>query len=447
MRYFGRADDRLFEPIREAGAARAELRSGWPEELAGVARDALTMEDARGYADTRLGALGALAAAAADEGLELSAAAGTEVPWPASCTPHAAWRLNFPGTTNGFRARFARCAQGGYALALDRFWNRSLFLHELALLKILLETSPLRAVFSDSEGAGVRDDLLLAAFSGASALPREFNALALGYYDELKEEFSPREESLGGPWRGFSTRVGTTTLVALAIEDSWYGETLGASVARLLDSGVSFQTVYFAGSAGALVYRPPYSLAHPKCYLSRAGGRIDLLNEFSGAPRSACHLAVASPLVETHALLDWAETAAETVDVEGFELARAAAARGVRLGTAYLATDYPRPAPVLAKHRLAETRTALRRAGARAYARLLRRRLETGARAYRHPIEEALQGALGPFSAEAARTARRALGDLSELEWRLFDRIAASVPPVWFRTRPARPGPARLRRA
>lgn len=436
VRYFGSADEKLYESDPSPGSG--SLREGWPGGLEGVSRSSLPMEDSRGYADSRLGALGALAAEASRGRLRLAFSPAPGVPWPPSCELRDPRRLRFPGTTNGFRARFARCADGGFALALDGFSNRSLYLHEAALFKILLEGSAPR-VYHDERGvADVEDGLLVAAFAETSPLPRRFDALALGYYDELKEEFAPAAEASGERWRGFTTRVGTTTLVALAVEDSWYGESLGASAARLLDEGVSFDALYFAGSAGALRYRPPYSLSHPSCYLTAAGDRVDLPNEFSGETGPVCHLAVESPLVETHALLDAVSGRADTVDVEGFALALAAKGRGIRLGAAYLVTDYPRPAPVLARHRLAETRAAARLQGARAYAKRLRARLERGGRAYRHPIEAALQEPLEPRSASSARAARESLGLLTPAESAFYERVAGAVPPVLFRTWPGR---------
>ncbi|MFH2203277.1 MAG: hypothetical protein ABIJ96_09205 [Elusimicrobiota bacterium] len=438
LRYFGRPDVRLFAPFIAGASTSRELREGWPEEIAAADPADLPMEDARGYADSRLGALGALASSASEEGLRIAASPAADVPWPPHCAAAAPRLLNFPGTTNGFRARFSACREGGYALVLDGFANRSLYLHELALLKVLLAGAAPRVFRLDDHAPRSRDDLLLAPFMENSGLPRRFDVLALGYYDELKEELAPAAQLSGEGWRAFTVRVATTTLVAVAVEDSWYGESLGASIARLVESGVEFETLYFAGSAGALTYLPPYSLAYPACYLSRAGERLDIPNELSGDARPPCHIAVESPLLETRRFLRRAAALADTVDVEGFALAKAAADKGLRLGTAYLITDYPEPQPVLKHHRLAETRAVLRHAGARAYAKRLKLRLEAGERAYRHPLEEALQRPLADFSSPAVAEMLDALRPLSAIEKAFVARVSSSNPPVLFRTWAAR---------
>lgn len=434
LRYYGGGESRLFEELGAPSASGSSARRGWPPGVAGIDPEDLPMKDARGYAASRLGALGVLAERAAKEGLRITFSPAQHAPWPEGCSPAASRRLHFPGSTHGFSARFSRCKDGGYGLILDGFLNPSLYVHEASMLKVLLEdVSP--EVFYAGVRIAPQDGLLLGPFAQGSGVLREFDALALGYYEELKEEFSPSSEKIGESWRAFSVRVGTTSLVAVAVEDSWYGESLGASVARLIDEGVKFKTVYFAGSAGALRYLAPYSLAHPSCYLSAAGERIDIKNEFSGEENPSCHAAAESPLTETRAFLRRAAKNAETVDVEGFALAEAARAKGLKLATAYLITDYPDPPPILSEHKLSQTRARLRYKGARAYAGRLRRRLEKHERTYRHPIERFLKTPLEKMSAPAVERDVSALGALTELEDAFFKRVRSSRLPVIFRTR------------
>ncbi|PIR15900.1 MAG: hypothetical protein COV48_11815, partial [Elusimicrobia bacterium CG11_big_fil_rev_8_21_14_0_20_64_6] len=438
LSYFGRPDSPLFEPEPRSGPKESVFKDGWPQAIVEADSQDLPMADARGYAESRLGALGALAREAAATRLRLASSASAPASWPPGCRPTSARRLNFPAATNGFSARFTQCREGGYALIVDGFANRSLYLHELALLKALLASESLEVFHADEDEASTRDDLLLGPFDGKSTVPKRFDVLALGYYDELLEEFPSVAQSSGDGWRAFTVQVAATTMVAVAVEDSWYGESLGASIAHLLESGVEFKSVYFAGSAGALTYLPPYDLANPSCYLSRTGERLELRNELSGGEDSPCHISVESPLLETRRFLRRAAGIADTVDVEGFALAKAAAAKGLRLGAAYLVTDYPDPKPILKKHRLSETRASLRHQGARAYAQKLRQRLETGALAYRHPLEEALQKPLSGFSARSTQADIAALGFLDKTETALLARIGASTPPVLFRTRTGR---------
>jgi hypothetical protein len=435
--YFGRGDRRLFSPAPDAGKAPA-LSEGWPP--ASDPPGELPMRDAAGYAAARLGALGALARAAAPEGLSVALSPGPAPAWPPDCRPRDAARLELPGSADGFSALAADCAEGGTALALYGFAGRSLFVHESALLRVFSRAWPKPPrVWRDPRGAAApRDGLLLPAFAPGSGLPRRFDALALGYYRELKDALGAAPERSGPGWRGVSVRVGTTTLVAVAVDESWYGESLAASVDRLLASGVSFQTLYFAGSAGGLNYHAPYSLAFPGCFLSADGARVDLPDALSGDEVQPCHMSAASPLVETRSFLKEAAERADTVDVEGWALARAAAARGLNLGTAYLVTDFPDAPPLLRGTLLSRPRDAERLAGARAYARLLIAHLKTGRRAFRHPLEEALQEPLEPFSAAGVRRARAALGTLAPEEAALYARVAASVPPAVMRVTPAR---------
>jgi len=438
--YFGAADTPLFAPAAPEllPMAPASAAPGWPPGTADT-RD-LPMDDPRGYALLRLGAFGELLTKL-PTGLRLHTAAGTEGAWPEGCRPRRAWRLAFPGTVHGFQALAGECSDGGFALALWGFSSPSLFLHQAALQRAALAGAPEARVTHDpSARARTRDDLLLAPFGEGSPLPRRFDVLALGYFDELRDEFAGAAltESSGDGWRGFSARVGSASLVALEIDESWYGECLGASVARLLETGVAFSTLAFAGSAGALDYFPPYSLVFPTCFLSRTGERLDLPNAFAGDGTQDCHLAVESPLVETRDLLRAFAGRAATVDVESFALARAVRERRLALGAAYLVTDYPDARPPMKAYGLSQVRFTQRLEGPRAYARLLRSHLLSGARGFRHPLETALQRPIGPLSAAAARRAREALGPLSAAEQALAARIEAETPPVIWRTRSGR---------
>ena len=428
--YFGAADTPLFAPAAPELLPMSpdSAAPGWPPGTAD-ARD-LPMDDPRGYALLRLGAFGELLTKL-PTGLRLHTAAGTEGAWPEGCRPRRAWRLAFPGTVHGFQALAGECSDGGFALALWGFSSPSLFLHQAALQRAALAGAPEARVTHDpSARARTRDDLLLAPFGEGSPLPRRFDVLALGYFDELRDEFAGAAltESSGDGWRGFSARVGSASLVALEIDESWYGECLGASVARLLETGVAFSTLAFAGSAGALDYFPPYSLVFPTCFLSRTGERLDLPNAFAGDGTQDCHLAVESPLVETRDLLRAFAGRAATVDVESFALARAVRERRLALGAAYLVTDYPDARPPMKAYGLSQVRFTQRLEGPRAYARLLRSHLLSGARGFRHPLETALQRPIGPLSAAAARRAREALGPLSAAEQALAARIEAETP-------------------
>jgi hypothetical protein len=440
LSYFGGEATPLFSPAPRADAGPA-LSGGWPSP-ADLPDGEPPMRDAAGYAASRLGALGALARAASAQGLSLALVPGPVPAWPPDCRPADPVAVRFPSSSDGFSALAADCAGGGSALVAYGFAGRSLFVHESALLRVLTRglPRPPRAFHDPAGTARPRGDLLLAPFAAGSGLPRRFDALALGYYRELRDALGARAgpERSGPGWRGFSTRVGTTSLVAVAVDASWYGENLGASLAGLLDGGVSFRSVYFAGSAGGLNYHPPYSLVLPGCFLSLDGGRVDLPDALSGDADQPCHLSAASPLVETRAVLERAAREADSVDVEGWSLARTAASRGLELGAAYLITDYPAAPASLRGFVLSRPRAAARLDGARAYARLLLERLRSGRRAYRHPLEDALQAPLDGFSAAAARRAREELGALTSDEDALLRRVSSATPPAVFRTRPAR---------
>ena len=127
---------------------------------------------------------------------------------------------------------------------------------------------------------------------------------------------------------------------------SFYGETLGESLAALVEVSSGVKTAVIAGSGGSLEARPFYSVVYPSHILTPGGAAVP--NALGSEADFRAHVSVVSPLQETPGWLGEAlDKGVSTVDVEMGPAAARLSALGLRLGFAVLVTDFPKSRPVM----------------------------------------------------------------------------------------------------
>ncbi|MDD2805058.1 MAG: hypothetical protein PHV33_05850 [Elusimicrobiales bacterium] len=127
---------------------------------------------------------------------------------------------------------------------------------------------------------------------------------------------------------------------------SFYGETLGESLAALVAVSSGVKTAVLAGSGGSLEARPFYSVVYPSHVLPP--GAAPVVNALGSEADFRAHVSVVSPLEETPGWLGAAlAKGVSTVDVEMGPAAARLSALGLRLGFAVLVTDFPKSRPVM----------------------------------------------------------------------------------------------------
>lgn len=446
----------LFEavpaPADMPPASTAGARQGFQPRVERLDTGAIALPDVKEYVESRVGALGNVLERLNDGGVDVLFTPGhfEDAAGLFPCVPGTVYRLNFPGSAYAMRAHLLFCSdRGGAALVFSDFNSRSRFTHVQLLFRTYFSLHGMSpAVRVDERPFDAwRDDLFLTAFSTAGALPRKFSGLLLGHYPAAKAAFSPfaLKEYSGPGFKAFTARVEGRDFVELDIVDSWYGEGLARSLRRLLDSGVEFDTLYFVGSAGAVTYQPPYSVTAPACFRGPEGKEVSIENVFAVPGRRGCHQTVESPLLETVSYIEALRGAGvRTIDVEGFHLVRAiedfnrASGRRVRMGIAYMATDYPLGSPLTRAFVLARPAREAKRRGERAFADALLRHIRTGERLYEHPLEGFLQVSVSSLSAANLARLEGGLSPFSAGESALIDKMSATFPPAILRMSPSR---------
>ena len=428
-------------PEYAAPAAGGNILSGFSPEIENLPKAALPMADLKGYVR---GQLGPMAELFAWLGPELRTVLFTRRPLTEALgllgrAPARIYRLNIPGSTYAFEAYLTYGS--GTGLIFCNFSGDSWFTHVQSVYRLFFsQQGAAPAVTVDpAPGKTIPCPGVMEAFSGS--LPREFSGLLLGYSQELKKAFglSVKKEHSGPGWRAFEAEIEGKTYISIETRDSWYGEILGATVRALLEAGVKFDSVYFAGSAGSLKYNTPYTMARPGCFYDRDGGRLAVGNALAGSDAGLCHRTVPSPLSESREYLAGLPGDAGTIDVEGLHLVKAvldhnaAAGRKISLGLSYLVTDYPRGLAATENFALSSQRLEGKLAGTRQYAAFLLEHLKSGRLAYEHPIENSLGESAASLSKKNMEKKRLEFGPLSAAEQAAFDKIAGAAPPVVMR--------------
>ncbi len=417
---------------------------GFEPAIAGLSSASLPMRDLDGYLRGQLGPMAEVLNWLAPSGPSVlfSRRPFREAVRLLSPPPVELYRLNIPGSVYAFEAYLAYGGTPGPRLLLCGFAGDSWFFNVRSVYSLYFSRhgmSP-EILVDTASPAALPCPGVMEAFSAGGA-PRNFSGLLLGYYRELKDAFGPlvKREFSGSGFRAFEAKIGGRSYVAVETRDSWYGDILGATVKALLDSGVGFDSVYFAGSAGSLQYATPYSAVHPDCFFDGSGRRLELPNAVSGYGPGLCHQTAKSPLAESAAYLAALPPDAGTIDVEGIHLARAvldhnaAGARQVALGTSYLITDYPRAFSATEKYSLSSRRYGGKLAGTRAYAEFLLRHLSSGTLEYAHPFENLVQSGVARLSARNLAALAENTAPLTRDEKAVLAKIGAAAPPVIIR--------------
>ena len=235
----------------------------------------------------------------------------------------------------------------------------------------------------------------------------------------------------------------------ITARSSFFGETLGENISRLVQVSTGIHTVVLAGSGGSLEARPLYDLVYPSHVLTPGGREVP--NALGSAADFRAHRSALSPLEETPAWLARAlADGVSTVDVEMGPAAELLAPRGLRLGLAVLVTDFPVHRPAIEKA-LATASLASQDAGAKyrglgAYARGLGDWLLGGSPPGWQPVEKKMGLTIGEKSALNLAAEERRLAPLSEVEKKLvakLERFFTAHPPA-FSVRMSRARAARV---
>ncbi|MEW6708699.1 MAG: hypothetical protein AB1403_02665 [Candidatus Riflebacteria bacterium] len=173
------------------------------------------------------------------------------------------------------------------------------------------------------------------------------DALVIGYATEFSEKWSVfriqehvQRGDNGETWivSVFRFPEGKTVGV-LGGDVDFYGENLARQLEELIGR-FPIPLVFFGGSGGALIPRPPYDLYVPSIIRSNDG--ITAPNILNGSEDAGTHISVDSPLLATpNALSRFQEQHFNTIDMEGGHLARLATRYGTKIGVGILVTDFP----------------------------------------------------------------------------------------------------------
>lgn len=353
------------------------------------------------------------------------------------------YQLDIPGSIYAFSAYLA-FTKTGPVMLLCNFAGESWYTHMRYVYSLYFSQRGLKPdMLLDSSGANAFRACagLEQAFGPEYKLPRRFRGLILGYFQEIRSVFSVylKQEVSTPSFTAAEFEINGNTYIALETRDSWYGDILGRTLTGLLNSGVQFDEVYFAGSAGSLKYHTPYTLAHADCFYDSNGNILSVANILngSGSGGTACHVTVPSPLAENSGFLAALPQNTDTIDVEGLHLVKSLTTRKteatIKLGISYLITDYPKAIPATEKFALSAQRYPLKLAGTRAYAQTLLKHLTKGTLSYSHPIENALQKDIKGISSGNISRLKASLGQLTPAEAAAASALAQTTPPVIFR--------------
>ena len=207
---------------------------------------------------------------------------------------------------------------------------------------------------------------------------------------------------------------------------SFYGETLGENIRYLVEKSTGIRTVLIAGSGGSLETRALYEIAYPSHIITPGGETVP--NVLGSQADFRAHKSALSPLEETPAWLKKAlGEGVGTVDVEMGPAAEILAGRGLRLGFAVLATDFPIHRPAIEKA-LEAASLARQDAGAKyknlgGYIRGVEDWIKGGAPPGWQPIEKKLGRTLAEQSAANLAREEKELAPFSREELALLEKL------------------------
>lgn len=239
----------------------------------------------------------------------------------------------------------------------------------------------------------------------------------------------------GGDWRLDIYRpAGGGRWAVISARSSFYGETLGESIRYLVERSTGIKSVIIAGSGGSLEVRPLYDIVYPSHIITPGGALAP--NVLGSQADFRAHKSAVSPLEETP---PWLRNALEqgvgTVDVEMGPAAGILAGRGLRLGFAVLATDFPihRPAiqKMLERHSLARQDAGTKYRGLAGYAKGIEDWIARGVPPGWQPIEKKTGRPLAEQSAANLEAQAKELSPFSPAEKELLAKLEG-----FFRSNP-----------
>ncbi len=259
----------------------------------------------------------------------------------------------------------------------------------------------------------------------------ELEGLIAGYADTFRVYWSSYAvasvSDSGGDWRLDIYRpAGAGRWAVISARSSFYGETLGENIRYLVERSTGIRTVIIAGSGGSLEARPLYDVVYPSHLLTPEGKLVP--NALGSQADFRAHKSALSPLEETPPWLkDALENGVGTVDVEMGPAAGILDGRGLRLGFAVLATDFPIHRPAIEKA-MAQASLARQDAGAKyrglaEYAKGVGDWIAHGVPPGWQPIEKKLGRPLGEQSALNLAAETKKLSPFSEEEKELLAKL------------------------
>ncbi|PJA14640.1 MAG: hypothetical protein COX65_05365 [Elusimicrobia bacterium CG_4_10_14_0_2_um_filter_56_8] len=259
----------------------------------------------------------------------------------------------------------------------------------------------------------------------------ELEGLIAGYAETFRIYWSSYAvasvSDSAGDWRLDIYRpAGTGRWGVISARSSFYGETLGENIRYLVEKSTGIKTVIIAGSGGSLETRPLYDIVYPS-HVITPGGKI-VPNVLGSQADFRAHKSALSPLEETPPWLsDALEQGIGTVDVEMGPAAGILEGRGLRLGFAVLATDFPIRRPALEKAMklasLARQDSGAKYRGLSAYAKGIENWISRGVPPGWQPIEKKIGRPLAEQSALNLSADEKSLAPFSEEEKGLLAKL------------------------
>jgi hypothetical protein len=371
-------------------------------------------------------------------------------------TPASVTALNLPISGYAKRLWLLKKSGGGSALALSDFQGK-IYLRHFELL--------LRRHYSGKKAPAIR------AAESPSAYERYYGALArvcaaknspcaglegviAGYGEAFRvhwASYAVTSASDGDKdWRLDVYRpAGAGRWGVITARSSFYGETLGENIARLVEISTGVRAAVIAGSGGSLEPRELYGFAYPSHVLTPSGAAVE--NELGSPGDFRAHRSALSPLEETPAWISRAlADGVSTVDVEMGPAAELLSRKGLRLGFAVLVTDFPLHSPavdkLLARASLARQDAAVKYRNIEDYIFGLGEWLLRGMPPGRQPIEKMLGRTLAEQSALNLAARERELSPFSPEERALLAKLEKffRVTPPSFSVRMSRARAERL---
>lgn len=422
-------------PFPAPGAIPAGLaiyKDGSPETAA-TDPAALEWKDAAGYTSSRLGPLTAVLDSLAPADRIVLSNLPVDALLPALGLKGELAALHLPISGYAKKLWLLTGPGGRKTLLLSDFQGRIFLRHFELLLKSYYRAAP-RPAISVAEARAVYEPYYKALARLREAKPAELEGLEgliAGYGEAFKlywSSFAVASVSDGaGDWKLDIYRpAGAGRWAVISARSSFYGETLGENIRCLVEKSTGIRTVLLAGSGGSLEARPLYDIVYPSHVLTPGGEAVP--NVLGSQADFKAHKSALSPLEETPAWLkDALEKGVGTVDVEMGPAAELLSGRGLRLGFAVLATDFPihRPAieQALARASLARQDAGAKYRGLGGYARGVADWIKGGVPPGWQPIEKKTGRPLAEQSALNLAEEEKKLAPLSAGEQKLAEKL------------------------